>query len=210
MGVTPNGHKRRQLARRAEILAAATEVFLAEGYGRASMDSVHAKIGGSKRTLYSHFPSKDDLFYAIVVNVSSRVHKALQPTLGDGDIRATLIDMGVEYLSVLTSPEGLALYRAMVSEALHFPELSKTFFNEGPGRASQHLAAFFEEQASRGVLPVTDTLLAAGQFLGMVRGDVHLAAILGARKATKPRIQKAVHKAVDTFLQGVSSAPESA
>lgn len=206
MDKTLDGHARRQAARRAEILAAATEVFFEDGYGRATMDQVLARTGGSKRTLYNHFPSKEGLFAAIVANVSDRVLAALRPSLDAGDIRETLAAMGVDYLSVLLSPDGLALYRAMVSEAPHFPELARAFFANGPGRASSHLAGFFREQKKQGVLNVDDPQLAAEQFLGMVRGDVHLAAVLSARKPTKALIRKTVGHAVETFLRG--AAPE--
>lgn len=202
MNTPLDGHARRQAAKRAEILSAATEVFLEQGYGRASMDAVLARIGGSKRTLYNHFPSKEDLFAAIVTNVSDRVLAALRPPLDAGDIRKTLVTMGVGYLSVLLSPDGLALYRAMVSEAPHFPELARTFFANGPGRASGHLCDFFREQTRRGALKIDDPQLTAEQFLGMVRGDVHLAAVLAIRKPTKRLIKKTAGDAVDTFLCG--------
>lgn len=199
-----DGHARRRAAKREEILASATEVFFEEGYGRATMDQVLARVGGSKRTLYSHFPSKEDLFAAIVTNVSDRVLAALRPPLDADDIRATLVNMGVGYLNVLLSPDGLALYRAMVSQAPHFPELARTFFANGPGRASSHLSDFFREQKKRGVLKVDDPQLAAEQFLGMVRGDIHLATVLSIRKPTKALIKKAVERAVEAFLCGTT------
>lgn len=204
MNTALDGHARRQAAKRVAILAAATEIFFAEGYGRASMDQVLAKVGGSKRTLYNHFRSKEDLFTAIVNNVSDRALAALQPPLDAGDIRETLVTMGVGYLSVLLSPDGLALYRAMVSEAPHFPELARTFFANGPGRASGHLSDFFQEQKMRGVLKVDDPRLAAEQFLGMVRGDIRLTTVLSIRKPTKRLIKKTVEQAVETFLCGVA------
>lgn len=199
-----DGHARRQAAKRAEILAAATEVFFEEGYGRATMDQVLAKVGGSKRTLYNHFRSKEDLFAAIVTNVSDRVLAALRPPLDAGDIRETLVTMGVGYLSVLVSPDGLALYRAMVSEAPHFPELARTFFANGPGRASGDLSDFFREQKRQGVLKINDPRLAAEQFLGMVRSDFHLATVLSIRKPTKGLIEKTVGQAVEIFLSGAA------
>ncbi len=199
-----DGHARRQAVRRAEILAAATKVFFEEGYGRATMDKVLAEIGGSKRTLYNHFPSKEDLFAAIVVNVSDRVLASLQPPVDVGDIRETLVTMGISYLSVLVSPDGLALYRAMISEAPHFPELARTFFTNGPGRASGHLADFFREQKKLGVLKVDDPQLAAEQFLSMIRGEIHLVAALSIRKPTKKRIRETVGHAVEIFLCGAA------
>ena len=201
-----DGHARRQATRRAEILTAATRVFFKEGYGRASMDKVLAEIGGSKRTLYNHFPSKEDLFAAIVTNVSDRVLASLEPPLDVGDIRETLTTMGVNYLSVLASPDGLALYRAMIAEAPHFPDLAQAFFANGPGRASGHLSDFFRKQKQQGVLDVDDPQLAAEQFLGMVRGEVHLTAALSVRKPTKQRIRKTVGHAVEIFLRGVAPA----
>lgn len=205
MATIRDGHARLQAARRAEILAAATEIFLEEGYGRASMDRVLAEIGGSKRTLYKHFRSKNELFAAIVANVSDRVLAALHPSLDGGDIRETLVTMGERYLAALLSRDGLALYRAMVSEAPHFPELAQTFFTNGPGRASRHLADFFREQKAKGVLKVDSPKLAAEQFLGMVRGNVHLAAVLLARKPTPAQTRKTVGQAVETFLRGASA-----
>lgn len=203
MATVLDGHARRQAAKRAAILAAATEVFFDLGYGRASMDQVLAKAGGSKRTLYNHFRSKEDLFAAIVTSVSDRVLAALRPALGGG-IRETLVTMGVGYLRVLVSPDGLALYRAMVSEAPHFPELARTFFDNGPGRASRYLADFLQEKKLEGVLSVDDTQCAAEQFLGMVRGDLHLATVLSNRKPTDRQIDIAVEYAVETFLCGAA------
>ena len=202
-----NGHARRQAAKRAEILSAATKLFFAEGYGRVSMDQVLAKTGGSKRTLYNHFPSKDALFEAIVRSVSDRVLAALTPHLGDGDLRQMLTSMGTGYLNVLLSPDGLALYRAMVSEAPHFPDLARSFFENGPGRASRHLARFFRQQKAAGALDMSNPQLAAEQFLGMIRGDLHLAAVLTARKPNRRKIAEAVTQAVDLFLASADPKP---
>lgn len=204
MNMVGDGHSRRRAAKRADILAAAQEVFLREGYGRANMDQVLARIGGSKRTLYSHFRSKDELFVAMVKAVSDRVLAALRPDLSATDFRETLIRMGMGYLSVLLSGDGRALYRAVISEAPHFPELARRFFENGPGRASRYLADFLMEQKDRGVLDTDDPALAAEQFIGMVRGDVHLAAVLGTGMPTDRQVREIVEQAVETFLCGVA------
>lgn len=49
---------------RDRIVAAASKLFYAEGIGRVSMDAVAEKTGVTKRTLYYHFQSKDDLIAA--------------------------------------------------------------------------------------------------------------------------------------------------
>jgi len=49
---------------RQRIIDAATKLFYAEGIGRVSVDAVAEKAGLTKRTLYYHFRSKDDLIAA--------------------------------------------------------------------------------------------------------------------------------------------------
>lgn len=51
---------------RRHILLAAKDVFLETGYERASMDTVAARAGTSKRSLYAHFESKEKLFLAVL------------------------------------------------------------------------------------------------------------------------------------------------
>lgn len=200
----PKGQPRRSAIKRSDILAAATEIFLAEGYGRASMDHVHARIGGSKRTLYNQFPNKEALFEAIISDVSDRALATLRPPLDEDDLPKALLKMGLNYLNVLLSPDVLALYRAMISEAQHFPELARAFYENGPGHGSRHLAEFFRVQKAKGVIDVADPKIAAEHFLGAVRGDVHLAAALGVRKPSKQLVKATVSQAVDTFVRGTA------
>lgn len=203
--MTNQSHATRKEAKRNEILAIATDIFLIEGYGRASMEQVHSRLGGSKRTLYNHFSSKEVLFEAVVTSVSDKALIALRQPREEDSLRGALNCMGIDYLSVLLSVDGLALYRAMASEAQHFPKLAKGFFLNGPARASRHLADFFREQVVKGVLDVTDPQAAAEQFLGAVRGDLHLAAIFESNVPSKKVVESTVASVVDIFLYGVSA-----
>lgn len=53
-------------ARRAQLLDAALEVFVAHGYHAAAMDEIAEAAGVSKPVLYQHFPSKLDLYLALL------------------------------------------------------------------------------------------------------------------------------------------------
>lgn len=53
-------------ARRAQLLEAAQEVFVESGYHSAAMDDIADRAGVSKPVLYQHFPSKLDLYLALV------------------------------------------------------------------------------------------------------------------------------------------------
>src|ERR1700712_5842950 len=53
-------------ARRKQLLAAAQEVFVANGYHAAAMDDIAERAGVSKPVLYQHFPGKLDLYLALM------------------------------------------------------------------------------------------------------------------------------------------------
>jgi AcrR family transcriptional regulator len=68
-GQTRSGQRSARLPRderRAQLLAAAQEVFVANGYHGAAMDEIAETAHVSKPVLYQHFPSKRDLYLALL------------------------------------------------------------------------------------------------------------------------------------------------
>ncbi len=71
MSTTPEtapkrGSRLPRLARRAQLLEAAQEVFVANGYHAAAMDDIADRAGVSKPVLYQHFPGKLELYLALL------------------------------------------------------------------------------------------------------------------------------------------------
>jgi len=81
--------------RRAQLLNAALEVFTAAGYHSAAMDEIAEAAGVSKPVLYQHFPSKLDLYLAVLdVHIDSlifEIHKALASGAQNSDRVAATI-----------------------------------------------------------------------------------------------------------------------
>jgi len=71
-------------ARRAQLLGAAQEIFVANGYHAAAMDDIAERAGVSKPVLYQHFPGKLELYLALldqhVELLGERVRSALSAT----------------------------------------------------------------------------------------------------------------------------------
>jgi AcrR family transcriptional regulator len=71
-------------ARRKQLLAAAQEVFVAQGYHAAAMDDIAERAGVSKPVLYQHFPGKLDLYLALLDThcdaIIDRVRSAMTAT----------------------------------------------------------------------------------------------------------------------------------
>jgi len=78
---------RRAEARRAEILRAAAEEFLASGYEGATLEAVGERVGLSKASLYYYVRSKEDLLAEILVDVLDRIEAALaEADVGDDPV----------------------------------------------------------------------------------------------------------------------------
>jgi len=62
----PAGTRLPRPARRRQLLGAAREVFVAQGYHAAAMDEIAERAGVSKPVLYQHFPGKLELYLALL------------------------------------------------------------------------------------------------------------------------------------------------
>ncbi len=62
----PRGIRLPRRERRAQLLESALEVFVAQGYHAAAMDDIADRAGVSKPVLYQHFPSKLELYLALL------------------------------------------------------------------------------------------------------------------------------------------------
>lgn len=77
---TPQRRLREQLhQKRSElILEVAEEILIRKGYHNASMDEIAAHAGVAKGTLYQHFPTKEDLFFALIEQALIRFEQLVQ------------------------------------------------------------------------------------------------------------------------------------
>jgi AcrR family transcriptional regulator len=80
----PRGTRLPRLARRRQLLGAAQEVFVAQGYHAAAMDEIAERAGVSKPVLYQHFPGKLELYLALLdehaEGLVQHVREALEST----------------------------------------------------------------------------------------------------------------------------------
>src|SRR5206468_10411452 len=65
-GAPTRGARLPRSARRKQLLGAAQEVFVANGYHAAAMDDIAERAGVSKPVLYQHFPGKLELYLALL------------------------------------------------------------------------------------------------------------------------------------------------
>ena len=190
-------------AKAESILSAAERAFLERGFGAVSMDAIARAAGASKATVYAHFANKEELFGAMIARVSERRFGDF--SLGELDpepVEAALMAIARRFLELVLSPEAIAVNRIIVGEVTRFPALGEVFWEAGPRRTAAQVAAFMARAAAAGSLSLRDPQTAAGQFLSLVRGEIHLRHLLRLEPEPPPaELRDAAQQAVATFLR---------
>lgn len=188
-----------------QIMTAAHRLFLRAGYGATTMDAIAEEAGVSKRTVYSHFGSKEALFGDVISYLCTTLGFAGDAAGAGHSPRDYLAAAGLGFLRALLQPNALATLRVIVAETQQFPELGALFMSQTSHSARCSIRDYLAEQHRRGVLNVADAELTAMQFIGMIKGPFFLPALVGAMPCPDDGVlEAAVDTAVDIFLSGVA------
>jgi len=141
-------------------------LFLSGGYGQTSIDSIVEKSGGSKATLYSYYPTKADLFRAVVDSiVTSDDHSELKSL---DDVRDTLVQFAINRMSVVFSRKHRSLMRLIIAERDHFEDIARMYYESGPLRSHVLLRDYFETLIDQGLIDIRSAEEASEFFRGML------------------------------------------
>lgn len=190
-------------ARRKAFVDTARELFFANGYAGTTMSSIAAKVGGSKTTLWTYFPSKEELFEAVVDDIVEQYGQMLAIDLPlDEPVPDVLRRFGNLLMTKLTATPILSLFRLVVGEAERFPHLAETFYERGPRRGKARAAEWVGEKMVRGELRMGDPMRAVQQFTGLCQSGVYQFAMLNLPESRDlARLQDDVDAALDTFYR---------
>lgn len=129
---SPHPRQRRKQARPQELLAAALALFVEKGFAATRSEEVAARAGVSKGTLYLYYPSKEELFKAVVrENLSSHIADGQQIAAQHRGSMAELLALVLRewWQRVGRGPAG-GISKIMLAEARNFPELAEFYFEE--------------------------------------------------------------------------------
>lgn len=189
--------------KRIAIVEAAARLFLESSYDAVSMDSIAEAAQVSKRTVYSHFSNKETLFGAIMQMMCRRFNR-LDPSddVPSGPPEEVLTDVGIDFVTLITSPEAIALYRTVTAEAPRHPELAEVFYQNGPDPFCDALSSYFRDQTAKGALAIDEPTRAAHQFWELIKAPFHLKLLLGlAERPDEAAIRVSVETTVGDFLR---------
>lgn len=184
-----------------QILDAATELFLGEGFDGVSMDRVTQAAGVSKATLYVHFRTKQELFTGVILREVEAVRRLTAIRLTDApDIISALRAIAHHLAAFFVSERMVKLKRAAIGAMAHFPELADVIFRAGPGQTIVNLAQHLAEHGAAQGLAIPDPHLAARQFLNLVCGDFEFGGIFPAPPLSQNEIDHVIEEAIAMFF----------
>jgi AcrR family transcriptional regulator len=186
--------------RKAKILSAATKLFLSDGYGDTSIDAIVDKSGGSKATLYSYYPTKADLFRAVVDSIVTTQEGPELRSLDD--IRDTLVTFAEHRLGIVFSSKHRALMRLIISERDRFPDIARMYYEQGPLHSHNMLRDYFEIVIEKGLLDIRSADEACEFFRGMLMHQRYIEQLyLGASPLSPEEVSVKARHVVDRFLE---------
>lgn len=135
----PTPRQRRKEARPLELLDAALELFVEKGFTAARAEEVAQRAGVSKGTLYLYYPSKEELFKAVIVhNLSSRIaDTAQQVQAWQGEMSPLLESLLVQWWQETYASPASGVFKILISEMRNFPEIAEYYVQQviEPGSA---------------------------------------------------------------------------
>jgi AcrR family transcriptional regulator len=189
--------------KRQAILENAYRLFRAQGFDGTSMADITSEVGGSKATLYSHFPSKEELFVecmmAALENYMSDTLKHLDASRSNPE--AVLRNFGTSVLNFICSPEQVEVRRLMIAEAAR-SGTGRLFFDKISALRSQ-IASFLNLCMASGLLRRDDPDLAADHLGALLEAEILEPLLLHVREAAPDEKETALaaRRAVAAFLR---------
>ena len=190
-------------SKRQAILENAYRLFRAQGFDGTSMADITSQVGGSKATLYSHFPSKEELFVecmmAALENYMSDTLKHLDASRSDP--QAALRNFGASVLNFICSAEQVEVRRLMIAEAAR-SGTGKLFFDKITALRAQ-ISSYLAACMTSGLLRRDDPDLAADHLGALLEAEVLEPLLLHVRDAA-PNAEEtaaAARRAVAAFLR---------
>lgn len=155
--------------KREAIVRAAVEEFRSAGYEATSMDRIAAVAGVSKRTVYNHFPSKEELFALILEELwHSSVASVELPYRADQPLDVQLLQLLRQKLDLLGDANFIDLARVAMAEIIHSPERAQAIVCR-MGEKESGVSAWIRAAIADGRLREVDPEFAGHQLQGLVK-----------------------------------------
>jgi AcrR family transcriptional regulator len=195
-------------AKRRQILAGASKVFMDLGFDGASMGEIARAAGVSKGTLYVYFADKSRLFEAIVQEETLEQGKVAFNFDIERDVATTLREFGQAYIELLCRPGGGSAIRTVMAIAERMPDVGRRYYENVLEKNINRFAFYLEAHVTAKDLAIDDCQLAASQFMLTCQAALFLPFIFqAAPPPSTQRMAQVVESATRMFLAAYQVKP---
>ncbi|CCD94752.1 putative transcriptional regulatory protein, TetR family [Bradyrhizobium sp. ORS 375] len=141
----------RAAERRAAIVQAAMDEFIARGFAATRLDDIAKRAGVAKGTIYLHFKDKESMFEELIrtaiVPFVGRL--AVPPPLG-GSVRDMVESLARMFLQEIAGTRRADLVRLIIAEGPRFPAIADFYYREVVSRGLAAMRALIQLAVTRG------------------------------------------------------------
>jgi len=154
---SPSNRAERTAERRAAIIEAALDEFVARGFTATRLDDIASRAGVAKGTIYLHFKDKESMFEELI-------RTALVPLIGRlgappamaGSVRDAIEAFAQMFIREVASTRRGEIIRLIVSEGPRFPAIADFYYREVVSRGLAGMRALIELAVARGEIQHKD------------------------------------------------------
>lgn len=200
--------EQRKIAQRNRIVEVAERCFEHRGYAGTTMSHIATQLGGSKGTLWKHFPTKETLFTAVVKTIDARVRSTLLSTLEPGgEPREVLEKFTQRFIEAISRNDSITLQRMIIAESNRFPEIGLIFFAQAPAATAELLVAYIDQLMSSRTMRADDPHEATGMLLALASGGLHQRILWGVESYSRNSARAEAVLIVDQLLRVYTLLP---
>ena len=187
--------------KRQAIIQAAINEFRDSGFEITSMDKIAATAGVSKRTVYNHFPSKEELFAEILNRLwNSITAEQDMPYSSQTPLREQLQTLLQAKLHLLADENFLDLARIAIAATIHSPERAQNMVSR-MGQREEGLTAWIRQAQADARLKPVEPAFAAQQMHGLLKTFAFWPQVsMGQPSLTQEEQARVIESALDMFL----------
>jgi len=173
---------------RRRILEAAFAAFMEQGFAGTSTLEIATRARASKRDLYAHFGSKQQILSACIAERAKRLR--MPDDLPEPHDRETLAlaltAFGTNLLREISDPTVIAVFRLAITEAVRAPDVAKVLNDVGIAASRTALRELMTRAQAAGLLD-GDPVDMAEHFAGLLWGTQMTRLLLGVCDRPSPR-----------------------
>lgn len=199
--------RRRADERPDEVLDAALQLFVRNGFAATKVEDIAAGAGLSKGAVYRYFSSKEEIFESLVKRALTPIadHTSIVAMTSQADPAMLLRGVMTMLAGRLSDPDTLALPRLVLMEAGKFPALAAAYRRQVIDKALEALEIILRRGIDEGVFRPVDPHFAVRNIIGPVLAQVLLAEIFGIDKEAEPIPAAFIDSHFDILINGLAN-----